>query len=88
MNQNADQPVVNPKDRTTATILAFLTGTVGGHQFYLGNTGSAIARILMTITIIGMPIAGMFAIIEAVTFLKMTDEEFHRVYVEGNKSWL
>jgi len=49
------------KNPTTAVILALLLGNVGGHKFYLGQTGMGIVYILFAWT----TIPGWIAIIEA-----------------------
>ena len=33
------------KSKTTALILCLLTGTLGGHRFYVGKTGSALGQL-------------------------------------------
>ncbi len=83
MSQNAGKT----KDRTIAGILAILLGALGIHQFYLGNVGTAIIRIIMTITIIGAPVSGLIALVEGIIYLTKSDEDFHQIYVDGNKSW-
>ena len=87
MAQNANSSSVEPKNRMATTLLASILGSFGIHQFYLGNTGSGIARILITATIIGWPVSYLFGLIEAVKYVTMTDENFHHIYVEGDKSW-
>jgi TM2 domain-containing membrane protein YozV len=49
------------KNPTTAVILALLLGNVGGHKFYLGQTGMGIVYILFAWT----TIPGWIAFIEA-----------------------
>lgn len=90
MQQNPttpEQPATKRKDRMTAALLAFILGSFGVHQFYLGNTGSGIARILITMTLIGWIVAETFGVIESITYITKTDEEFQQIYVDGNKSW-
>lgn len=91
MSQNVNQPDSQPasksKDRTTAGILALLLGGIGVHQFYLGNIGTGILRILMIVTLILAPVAGLIALVEGILYLTKTDEEFKRIYVDGNKKW-
>ncbi len=38
--------VFSPKDWTTALLLAVLVGSLGVDQFYLGNTGLGVAKLL------------------------------------------
>lgn len=42
---------------TPAYLLWFFFGPLGGHRFYLGRTGSAIAQLLLTITVVGAVIS-------------------------------
>ena len=37
------------KSRLAAALLAFFLGGFGAHRFYLGNTGSAVAMLIVTI---------------------------------------
>ena len=87
MSQNTDQPVAKPKDRITAALLALFVGGLGVHQFYLGNTGTGVIRLLMTLSIIGLPFSALFSFIEFIIYITKSDEEFQQIYVVGNKSW-
>ena len=51
------------KNPTTAVLLALLLGGIGGHKFYLGNTGLGILYLLFCWTLI----PGVVAFIEAFT---------------------
>lgn len=67
------------KSRMTAGLLAFFLGGIGVHKFYLGEKGGVL-RIILTCTIIGAPIAGILALIDAIKLFGMSDEEFDRQY--------
>lgn len=62
------------KSKTTAGILALLTGNVGGHKFYLGKTSEGILYLIFFWTFI----PGIFAFIEGILYLTMSDAEFER----------
>ncbi|MDE0880239.1 MAG: TM2 domain-containing protein, partial [Sphingomonas bacterium] len=58
---NPQSPVVrtaprprNDRNKIVAAVLAFLLGTLGVHRFYLGRTGSGIAMLVLTCTVIGL----------------------------------
>jgi TM2 domain-containing membrane protein YozV len=55
----------NRKTAAAAYLLWFFLGMFGGHNFYLGRTGVAIAQLILTITIIGMLITWVWWIVDA-----------------------
>ena len=59
------QPVVGaPKQWIIALLLAFFVGALGIHNFYLGYTAKGVIQLILTITLIGAPIAAIWALIE------------------------
>jgi TM2 domain-containing membrane protein YozV len=60
------------KNRTTAAILALITGIIGGHKFYLGDTKKGIIYLLFSWTAIPF-VLGLYS---GVKFLMMDDKEF------------
>ncbi|MCP3734228.1 TM2 domain-containing protein [Sphingomonas sp. RP10(2022)] len=71
---------VNDRNKYVAAALAFLLGTVGVHRFYLGRTGSGIAMLVMSITVVGLLITGPWAFIDMIRYLIMSDGEFAARY--------
>lgn len=64
------QPVVGaPKQWFVAMLLAFFVGALGIHNFYLGYTSKGVIQLILTITVIGAPIAAIWALIEFVLIL-------------------
>jgi TM2 domain-containing membrane protein YozV len=55
----------NKKQAGIAYLLWFFVGYFGGHNFYLGRTGVAIAQLILTITIIGLVITFFWHIVDA-----------------------
>ena len=63
------------KSTGVAYLLWFLFGAVGGHRFYLGRTGSAIAMLLIFLAswplllvgigVFGFGVVGMWALVDA-----------------------
>ena len=58
-----------PKQWIVAVLLAFFLGGFGGHNFYLGYTTKGIIQVILTITVIGAPISGVWAFIEFIMIL-------------------
>lgn len=83
--------------KVAAGILGIFLGQFGVHKFVLGNVGSGIAMLL--ITLISIPLAavliGFFGIaamsiiglIEGILYLTRSDEEFIQRYGVNHKSW-
>ena len=67
------------KVKSTAALLAFFLGGFGIHKFYLGK-GGGILRIILTCSIIGAPVAGIWALFDFVKLLTMDDAEFNSLY--------
>ncbi len=70
----------NDRNKYIAALIAFLIGPLGVHRFYLGRTGSGIAMILLSCTIIGLLITITWAFIDMIRYLVMSDEEFAERY--------
>ena len=61
------------KSKLAAGLLGIFLGSLGVHNFYLGNTGKAIAQLLLTligwIIIIGPAISGIWGLVEGILIL-------------------
>ena len=55
----------NKKTALVAYILWFFLGLLGGHNFYLGRIGVAVAQLILTITVIGMVITIFWVLVDA-----------------------
>lgn len=80
------------KNRVTAGILALLLGAFGAHEFYLGNTTSAIIRLVVSLVGffvlgVGTIVMSIIALVEGIMFLTKSDDEFQRIYIDGKKAW-
>ena len=63
-------------DRIPAGLLALLLGGVGVHKFCLGQWGQGLAYLLFSWTFI----PALIALVEAILFFTMSDDEFARRY--------
>jgi len=72
------KPYREPKDKTTAALLALFLGGLGIHKFYLGggSTKWGIVYLLFCWTFI----PAILGFIEAIMFLMMDQESFHENY--------
>jgi len=77
-----EQEVKNQgKNMVVAYVLWYFLGIVGGHRFYLGKKGSAIAQLILTLTLIGAVITAIWWLVDA--FLVHTWVKDHNRDVEG-----
>ncbi|TPG18458.1 TM2 domain-containing protein [Sphingomonas koreensis] len=68
------------KNKYVAAVLAFLFGVLGVHRFYLGRTGSGILMLVLTITVVGLAITGLWALIDTIRYLVMSEDDFAARY--------
>ncbi len=71
---------LNDRNKYIAALLAFCLGPLGVHRFYLGRTGTAIAMLVLSCTLVGLVISGPWALIDMVRYLIMSDREFAARY--------
>ncbi|HEX8483142.1 MAG TPA: TM2 domain-containing protein [Allosphingosinicella sp.] len=76
----APEPRSDDRNRLVAAVIAFFIGWLGIHRFYLGRTGSGIAMLLLSCTIIGIIVTGPWAFIDMIRYLIMSDREFAERY--------
>lgn len=82
----APRPAADParrrprKDKVAAVLFAFFLGTLGIHRFYLGRTGSGIIMLLLSCTVIGLFVTAPWALIDAIRYLVMDNDDFHHRY--------
>lgn len=68
--------VTTTKSRTTAILLAFFLGGIGGHKFYLGRTVQGLLYLLFCWTFI----PALIAFVEWILLLTMSDSTFAQKY--------
>ena len=74
------EPARSDRNKYIAALIAFLIGPLGVHRFYLGKTGSGIAMLVLTCTVIGLFLTVPWALIDMVRYLVMSDREFAARY--------
>jgi TM2 domain-containing membrane protein YozV len=69
------QSEVSEKAILPAFLLSFLGGLLGLHRFYVGKVGTGILMALLSITIVGMVVSGLWNLIDLVMIVsgKFTD---------------
>lgn len=84
-----NQPYGNQNYRSdkkiAAGLLGILLGAFGANKFFLGNINEGLIQIVLNIVTCGL--ASVIPFIEGIIYLTMSDEQFDRTYVQGNKKW-
>lgn len=85
------------KNPIVAGLLALFLGGLGVHKFYLGYNQAGVVLLVCTILswflsmiligILPLMAIGIIVLIEAILYLVKGEEEFNRIYVEGNRPW-
>ncbi len=91
------EPVADPrsqgeKSKLVAGLLALFLGGLGVHKFYLGYTQEGVIMLLGStlgclLLFLGPVAMGVISLIEGITYLTKTDEQFEATYVQGHKGW-
>ncbi|MFD1788760.1 TM2 domain-containing protein [Sphingomonas floccifaciens] len=68
------------RNKIAAALLAFFLGIFGVHRFYLGRTGSGVIMLILTCTLVGLLITGLWAFIDFIRYLIMDEGEFDARY--------
>ena len=55
----------NKKTALVAYLLWFFLGLFGAHNFYLKRTGVAVAQLILSLTLVGMVITAVWALVDA-----------------------
>jgi TM2 domain-containing membrane protein YozV len=79
----AERSEQSDRNKYVAAVIAFLLGPLGIHRFYLGRTGSAIAMLVLSCTVIGLFVSVPWAFIDMIRYLMMSDREFADRYRRG-----
>jgi TM2 domain-containing membrane protein YozV len=76
----ARAPADDDRNKYIAALFALLIGPLGIHRFYLGRTGSGIAMLLLSCTLIGLFVSVPWAFIDMIRYLVMSEREFATRY--------
>jgi TM2 domain-containing membrane protein YozV len=76
----AAPPRTGGRNKYIAALLAFVFGVLGVHRFYLGRTGSGIVMLALSITVVGLIVTELWALIDTIRYLAMPEEEFAARY--------
>ncbi len=76
-----DEFIEKPKkDKVIAALLSWFLGMFGAHKFYLGQIGAGVGYLIATFTIVGMLFTGIATLIDFISLLVMSKQEFDRKY--------
>ena len=75
--------------KVTAGVCALLCGGLGVHKFILGMTTPGVIMLLVSLLTcgVGAIVMHVISIIEGITYLTKTDEDFRRIYLIEKKEW-
>jgi TM2 domain-containing membrane protein YozV len=73
-------PDLGDRNKYIAALIAFLIGPLGIHRFYLGRTGTGIAMLLLSCTLVGLLLTIPWGFIDMIRYLIMSDREFAERY--------
>lgn len=76
-------PLRTDRNKAVAALLAFFLGVFGVHRFYLGRIGSGVVMLLLTCTFVGLVVTGLWAFIDFIRYLVMSDDEFATRYQQA-----
>lgn len=82
--QTGPQQYTTSKSKVVAALLAFFLGGLGVHEFYLGRNGAGvgflICFLLLSWMVWPMFIIGFICLIQAISYLCMSDQTFAEKY--------
>jgi len=75
--------------RILAGVLGIFLGVFGVHKFVLGYTKEGLTMLLISVLTcgVGAIVMKIIAIIEGITYLTKSDEEFINIYQINHKGW-
>ncbi|MCM8732086.1 TM2 domain-containing protein [Hephaestia sp. GCM10023244] len=76
----AAPPQAGGRNKYIAAILAFLFGMLGVHRFYLGRNGSGVVMLVLSLTVVGLPVSWLWSMVDTIRYLVMPDDEFAARY--------
>ena len=75
------------KSQGVALVLWWLLGVFGGHRFYLKHTGTAVAQLLLALSVVGWPVLLVWLIVDVFMIFGMVnrynDDLINRMKLDG-----
>ena len=56
-------------NNTVTLLLCWFLGIFGAHRFYVGKVGSAIAQLLLTLTILGTVVSSIWVLVDLIMII-------------------
>jgi len=65
------------KKAWVALLLAWFLGVIGAHRFYVGKTGSAVAMLILTMTLVGIIVSLIWSLVDMIVIVcgSFTDKD-------------
>lgn len=76
----APRAPANDRNKYVAAVLAFFFGIFGIHRFYLGRNDTGVLMLVLSITLVGLIVTGIWALVDTIRYLVMSDAEFAQRY--------
>ena len=75
--------------KVAAGVCGILLGSLGVHKFILGLTTQGIVMLLLSLLTcgIGAPVMHVIGLVEGITYLTKSDQEFYETYKVRQKGW-
>lgn len=72
---------ISEKSRLTTFLLAFFLGMAGVHRFYVGKIASGVIQLVLTLSVFGMIISGIWVFVDWIYILtgEFTDGENKKI---------
>ncbi|HEY9621155.1 MAG TPA: NINE protein [Crinalium sp.] len=82
-------PIPGADKKVPAGVCAILLGALGVHKFLLGYSTEGIITLLITFLTCGLgaPVMSIIGLVEGITYLTKSDEEFVSTYINNKKGW-
>ena len=70
-------------------VLAIVIGSLGIHKFILGMNKPGLIMLLVSLIVCGVGplVMWIISIIEGITYLTKSDDEFYQIYMVEKKEW-
>lgn len=88
---HSDWPTAD-SNKLAAGLCGVLVGALGVHKFILGYTTEGVIMLLVSILgafafFLGPAAMGIIGLIEGITYLTMSNEDFHETYIVDRRGW-